>query len=226
MKKLHLLVALVAGTMAFYSCQKLIDLVPKKDGDCEKGNTEQCERKGTIVKEFFGNTASPTGNFLILDHKLNEHYFPNTKSGQEALKKAYYEAKKHTVTYGFSKDIECIRPMVMVWTTPQANRCVVLSCLNGKEVKPDGCEGRDSITMNHKGKVEIARCGVLIHTQDKSGNPIVLEPVETHNNFNYQDKQTVMFNYSELDIFAPTPCMQRAQTPITPVRINTIIEVK
>lgn len=81
MKKLHLLVVLVAGTMAFYSCQKLIDLVPKKDGDCEKGNTEQCEGKG-------------------------------------------------------------------------------------------------SITMNHKGKVEIARCGVLFHTQDKSGNPIVLEPEE------------------------------------------------
>ena len=32
--------------------------------------------------------------------------------------------------------------------------------------------------MIHKGKVEIARCGVLFHTQDKSGNPIVLEPVE------------------------------------------------
>lgn len=32
--------------------------------------------------------------------------------------------------------------------------------------------------MIHKGKVEIARCGVLFHTQDKSGNPIVLEPEE------------------------------------------------
>jgi len=32
--------------------------------------------------------------------------------------------------------------------------------------------------MNHKGKVEIARRGVLIHTQDKSGNPTVLEPEE------------------------------------------------
>jgi len=45
MKKLHLLVVLVAGTMAFYFCQKLIDLVPKKTEIVKKATQNSVREK-------------------------------------------------------------------------------------------------------------------------------------------------------------------------------------
>ena len=222
---LKITVALFFVAMALISCKDLIDIIPKKGGGGGggSGDTEQCERKGTIVKEVYGGTNKHTGGYLVLDRETNEHYFPNTENGHEALKNAYSESGTNEITYGYSeKNTTCLRNMI--WVTPQENACITLSCVNGKEVEPDGCKGGDSLT--HKGKVEVLSCGVLIHSMDQTGKPITLEPVGTKNNFTYKDGQTVMFDYSVVDIFVGTPCMQQIYTPITPVDISHIVEIK
>ena len=221
---LKITVALFFGAMALISCKDLIDIIPKKGGGGSggSGDTEQCERKGTIVKEVLGNSNNPTGNYLVLDRETNEHYYPNGESGQEALKDAYSDSGTNEITYGYSDIFQCARPSV--WTTPYINACITLSCVNGKEVKSDGCMGGDALT--HKGKVEVLSCGVLIHSIDQTGKPTTLEPVGTKNNFNYKDGQTVMFDYSVVDVFVGTPCMQQINKPITPVDISHIVEIK
>ena len=82
---LKITVALFFGAMALISCKDLIDIIPKKGGGGSggSGDTEQCERKGTIVKEVLGNSNNPTGNYLVLDRETNEHYYPNSESGQD-----------------------------------------------------------------------------------------------------------------------------------------------
>jgi len=53
--------------MALMSCKDLIDIIPKKGGGSGgSGTTEQCERKGTIIKEFFGGTSKHTGNYSFM----------------------------------------------------------------------------------------------------------------------------------------------------------------
>lgn len=216
--------ALFIAVLALVSCKDLIDIIPKKGGGSGgSGTTEQCERKGTIVKEVYGGTSKHTGGYLVYDKATNEHFYPNSDNGQQALKDAYSESGNNEVTYGFSKkDKHCVRPMV--WYTPSSSTCITLSCLNGKEVEPDGRKGGDALT--YKGMVEVLSCGVLIHSIDQMGNPTTLEPLGAQNNFNYKDGQNVMFDYSVVDVFVGTPCMQQINTPITPVEITQIIEIK
>jgi hypothetical protein len=154
--------ALFIAALALVSCKDLIDIIPKKGGGSGgSGTTEQCERKGTIVKEVYGGTSKHTGGYLVYDKATNEHYYPNSDNGQQALKDAYSESGTNEITYGFSKkDKHCVRPMV--WCTPSSSTCITLSCLNGKEVESDGCKGGDSLT--YKGKVEVLSCGVLIRS--------------------------------------------------------------
>lgn len=222
--KVKLLAALFFGTITLMSCKDLIDIIPKKGGGGGgSGTTEQCERKGTIVKEVHGGTNTHTGNYLILDKKTNKHYYPNTENGQDALKEAYSETGNKEISYGYSEiNTNCLR--ASIWVTPDAPTCISLSCLNGKEIEPDGCKGGDALT--HKGEVEVLNCGVIIHSIDRFGKAIIIEPINTRNSFSYTDGQTVMFDYSVVDVFVGTPCMQQTNTPITPVEITKIIEIK
>ena len=226
---LKITVALFFVAMALISCKDLIDIIPKKGGGGGggSGDTEQCERKGTIVKEFYGGTNKHTGGYLLFDQELNEYYYPNSDNGQKALKDAYSETGNNEITYGFSKkDQHCIRPMV--WCTPGSSTCILLSCVNGKKVESDGCKGGDALT--HKGRVEVLSCGVLIHSLDPElqwGKPKVFEPINTQNNFTYKDGQTVEFDYLAVDVFVPTPCMQQQTNfNITPIEITKITEKK
>jgi hypothetical protein len=161
---LKITVALFFGAMVLISCKDLIDIIPKKGGGSGGSETtEQCERKGTIVKEFFGGTSKHTGNYLLYDKATSEHYYPNTENGQDALEEAYSESGSKEITYGYSeKPQQCIRPMVL--TTPEEDACITLSCLNGKEVEPDDRKGVDALT--YKGTVEVLSCGVLIRSVD------------------------------------------------------------
>ena len=122
--------ALFIAALALVSCKDLIDIIPKKGGGSGgSGTTEQCERKGTIVKEVFGGTNKHTGGYLVLDQETNEHYYPNTENGQDALEDVYSESGNNEITYGYSeKNTTCLRPSV--WTTPDASTCITLSCLN------------------------------------------------------------------------------------------------
>ena len=226
---LKITVALFFGAMALMSCKDLIDIIPKKGGGGSggSGDTEQCERKGTIVKEVLGNSNNPTGSYLIFDKQTNEHYYPNSESGQEALKDAYSDSGTNEITFGYSeKNTHCVRSSV--WTTPQINACITLSCVNGKEVESGGCKGGDALT--HKGRVEVLSCGVLIHSLDPElqwGKPKVFEPINTQNNFTYKDGQTVEFDYLAVDVFVPTPCMQQQTNfNITLIEITKITEKK
>jgi hypothetical protein len=135
------------------SCKDLIDTIPKKgNGGGGSGTTEQCERKDTIVKEVYGRTNKHTGKYLVLDKKTNEHYYPNSENGQEALKDVYSKTGNNEISYGYSEiNKQCFRPSI--WVTPDAPNCISLSCLNGKEIEPDGRKGGDPLT--HKGEVEV-----------------------------------------------------------------------
>lgn len=222
--KVKLLAALFFGTITLMSCKDLIDIIPKKGGGGGgSGTTEQCERKGTIVKEVYGGTNRHTGNYLVLDKKTNEHYYPNSQNGQDALKEAYSETGNKEISYGYSEiNKQCLRPSI--WVTPDAPTCISLSCLNGKEIEPDGCKGGDALT--NKGEVEILSCGVIIHSIDRFGKAIIIEPINTPNNFVYKDGQKVMLDYLFVDTFLQTPCSQSTNTPTTPVEITQIIEIK